>query len=182
MQANSPLILSALLLGLVGIVALNEHTLYGGWNRVYYTHGLSFAVLRIPVTPHGDIPPLTLFEGQFHSALMGTLTFMQIAPNTYAFRRRFFQSAWIPNNLMHGMMLFDHEHSRVVVKGFVNVWMALLALVIVVFCVLAPFPGLTRLLPLALVGLVLGVPILMERRRCRELARFAARTWASGPA
>ncbi len=182
MLADIPLVLSALLLGLVGVVDLVEHSLYGGWNRVYYTHGLPFVILRIPVAAVPlDIPPLTLFQGQFRSALIGSLTFLQVAPNTYGFRRQFFQSAWFPNNLMHGMLLFDREKGGVAVKGFINVWIALLALVMMVFSGLAPFPSWIRWLPLVIVCLVLGIPLLLERRRCQKLARFAANAWRTGP-
>jgi hypothetical protein len=178
MQADIPLFLSSILLGLVGVVALREHTLYGGWNRVYYTHGLPFVILQIPAAPAPQtIPPPTLFQDQFRSALIGSLVFLQVAPNTYGFRRRFFQSAWVPNNLMHGMLLFDGDGGRVVVKGFMNVWTALLALDVVLFSALAPFPGWTRLVPLAMDCLVFGIPLLLERHRCIKLARFAASAW-----
>ena len=182
MHADIPLFLSSLLLGLFCVVGLVEHSLYGGWNRVYYTHGLPFVIQRIPVTAdQQDIPPVSLLQDQFRSALIGSLVFQQIAPNTHGFRRRFFQSALVPNNLMHGMLLFDRENGRVVLKGFINVLVPLLVLAIGVFSVLGPFPGLFRLLPLAIVGLVIGIPLLMEHRRCVTLARFAASTWNTIP-
>jgi hypothetical protein len=182
MHADIPLTLTALLLGLFCVVGLVEHSLYGGWNRVYYTHGLPFVIQRIAVTaPHQDIPPVSLFQAQFRSVLIGPLIFQQIAPNTYGFRRRFFQSAWFPNNLMHGMLLFDRENGWVVLKGFINMLVPLLVLVVGLFSVLGPFPGLVRLLPLAIVGLGIGTPLLMERRRCVKLVRFAASAWNTIP-
>ena len=182
MQADIPLILSTLLLGLFCVVGLVEHSLYGGLNRVYYTHGLPFVIRRIPVTAsHEDIPPESLLQAQFQSALIGSLIFQQIAPNTYGFRRRFFQPALFPGNLMHGMLLFDRENGQVVLKGFINVLILLLVLAVGVFSVLGPFPGLFRLLPLAVVGLVIGIPLLMEARRCARLALFAAGAWKTIP-
>lgn len=182
MHADIPLILSSLLLGLFCVVGLVEHSLYGGWNRVYYTHGLPFVLVHIQVTaPYQDIPPVSLLQAQFRSALLGSLIFQQIAPNTYGFRRRFFQSAWFPNNLMHGVLLFDRENGQVVLKAFVNMLVPLLVLAVGVFSVLGPFPGLFKLLPLALVGLAIGTHLLMERRRCAKLARFAASVWNTIP-
>jgi hypothetical protein len=182
MHADIPLILSSLLLGLFCVVGLVEHSLYGGWNRVYYTHGLPFVIRRIPVTAyHQDIPPVSLLQAQFQSALIGSLIFQQIAPNTYGFRRRFFQSALFPDNLIHGMLLFDRENGRVVLKGFINVLVLLLVLAVGVFSALGPFPGWFRLLPFAIVGLVIGTPLLMESRRCVKLAGFAASAWNTIP-
>jgi hypothetical protein len=182
MRADIPLILPSLLLGLFCVVGLVEHSLYGGLNRVYYTHGLPFVIQRIPVAAsHQDIPQVSLLQAQFRSALIGSLIFQQIAPNTYGFRRRFFQPALFPDFLMHGMLLFDRENGRVVLKGFINLWIPLLVLAVGIFSVLGPFPGLFRLLPLAIVGLVIGLPLLMERGRCMKLARFAASVWNTIP-
>jgi hypothetical protein len=182
MHPDIPLILSSLLLGLFCVVGLVEHSLYGGLNRVYYTHGLPLVIQRIPVpaSPQ-DIPPAGLLQAQFQSALIGSLIFQPIAPDTYGFRRRFFGSALFPGNLMHGMLLFDRENGRVVLKGFINVLILLLVLTVCVFSMLGPFPVLFKLLPLALVGLVIGIPLLMERRRCIKLARFAAVAWDAIP-
>ena len=178
MHFDNPLILSSLLLGLFCVVGLVEHSLYGGWNRSYYTHGLPIVIRRMPVTsPQQDIPPVSLLQDQFRSGLIGTLAFQQIGPNTYGFRRRFFESALFPDNLMHGMLLFDHANGQVVVKGFINMMVPALVLAVGVFSVLGPFPGLFKLLPLAIVGLVIGTPLLLERRRCVQLAIFAASAW-----
>ena len=124
---------------------------------------------------------MSLLQAQFRSALIGSLIFQQIAPDTYGFRRQFFQPALFPDNLMHGMLLFDRENDRVVLKGFINVLIPLLVLAVGVFSVLGPFPGLFRLLPLAIVGLVIGTFLLMERRRCVKLAGFAASAWNTIP-
>jgi hypothetical protein len=182
MHADIPLILTSSLLGLFCIVAFVEHSLYGGFNHRYYTHGLPFIIQRIPVTAsHQDLPPVSLLQEQFRSALLGSLVFQQIAPDTYGFRRRFFQSALSPNNLMHGMLLFDRENSRVVLKCFINGLVPWLVLAVWVFSVLGPLPGLFRLLPLAIVGLVIGIPLGLEYRRCVKLARFAASAWNTIP-
>ncbi len=151
------------------------NALYGGMNRVYYTHGVPFVVLRVPASANcHDLPPLTALQGRFRSALIGSLAFHEIAPSTYGFRRQFFQPAWFPGNLMHGMLQFDREKQQVIMKGFLNIWIALLVLVVAVFSVLSPFPGWSRVLPLAIAVLVIGVPLTLERRRCVELARCAA--------
>jgi hypothetical protein len=182
MPVNNPLILFSFLLGLFCVVGLVEHSLYGGWNRVYYIIGLPLVIRRIPVTaPHQDIPPASLLQDQFRSGLIGSLVLQQIAPNTYGFRRRFFESALFPDTLMHGMLLFDRQNGRVVMKGLVNVLIPLLLLAVGVFSVLGPFPGLFRLLPLGIVALVIGTPLLLERRRCVMLARFAASAWETIP-
>jgi hypothetical protein len=180
MQVDNPLILSSLLLGLFCVVGLVEHSLYGGWNRVYYTHGLPIVIRRIKVTTyHQDIPPVSLLQAQFRSTLIGSLVFQQIDPNTYGFRRRFFESALFPDNLMHGMLFFDRENGEVVLKGFINALVPMLVLAVGVFSVLGPFTGLLKLLPLVLVALVIGIPILMESRRCVMLAHFAASAWST---
>ncbi len=173
----NPLFLSTLLLGLVGVVGLVEHALYGGMNRVYYTHGLPFVILRLPVAAPQDIPPLAPLEVRFRSALIGSLMFHEIAPCIYGFRRAFFRSALFPGNLMHGMLHFDREHRQVVLRGFLNVWITLLALTVVVFALLGPLPGWTPLLPIVLVVLVVGIPLALERKRCLKVARAAAQAW-----
>lgn len=182
MHTDISLILSSLLLGLFCVIGLVEHSLYGGFHRVYYTHGLPFVIRRIPVTAsHQDIPPASLLQAQFRSALIGSLIFQQIAPDTYGFRRRFFESAWFPDNMVHGMLQFDRETGRVVLIGFINLSVPLLVLVVGVFSVLGPFPGSFRLLPLVIVCIVIGTPFLMEHRRCVKLARFAASAWDTIP-
>ena len=182
MHADIPLFLFSLLLGLFCVVGLVEHSLYGGWNRVYYTHGLAFIIRRIPVTGfHLQIPPTDLLQAQFRSVLIGSLIFQQIAPDIYGFRRPFFQSAVFPDNLMHGMLQFDRENGQVILKGFINVLVPLLVLAVLVFSVLGPLPGLYRLLPLVIIGLVFGIPLLMDRRRCTKLAVFAANEWTTNP-
>jgi small-conductance mechanosensitive channel len=182
MQSDAPLTLFSLLLGLFCVSSLVEHSLYGGFNRMYYTHGLPFVILRIPVAAHHqDIPTASLLGAQFRSDLIGSLVFWQIAPDTYGFRRQFFQWALFPINMMHGMLLFDREHGRVVLKGFFNVSVPLLILVIGIFLMLGPFPWLVRLLAFGVVGLAIGTPLLMELHRCARLASFAASSWKTIP-
>ncbi len=173
----NPLFLSTLLLGLVGVVGLVEHALYGGMNRAYYTHGLPFIILRVPVAAPQDIPPLAPLEVRFRSGIIGSLMFHEVAPCIYGFRRAFFRPALFPGNLMHGMLHFDREHKQVVLKGFLNAWITLLALAVIVFALLGPLPGRTPLLPIAIVVLVVGVPLVLERQRCVEVARAAAAAW-----
>jgi hypothetical protein len=182
MQSNVPLILSTFLLGLLCVSALVEHSLYGGWNRLYYTHGLPFVTLRIPLpASHPDVSFTPPPAARFPSAWIGSLVFQQIAPNTYGFRRQFFQPALLPGNVMHGMLHFDPRNGRLVLKSFLNVWIALLSLVLAAFFLLGPFAWYGRLLALAILALVIGTPLLMEWRRCVKLAYFAASAWTRIP-
>ncbi len=178
MSPSVPLLLPSLLLGLFCIVALVEHSLYGGINRLYYTRGLPLVTLRVPVaSPAQDIPSVDLLQAQFRSALIGPVRFVELAPDTYAFRRQFYRPALLPGFLMHGMLLYDRQNSRVVLRAFINLWVPLLLLAVLAFSVFGPLQGWSRLLPLAILFLVIGTPLLLERRRCLQIARFAANTW-----
>ncbi len=182
MVPNPVLVLTSFLLGLFCVVALVEHSLYGGLNRVYYTHGVPLVIRCMPVpAPKQEIPLADLLRGQFRSLLIGSLGFWEIAPGLYAFHRRFVQTALLPGTLMHGMLLFDRANGRVVLKAFINVWVLLLVLAVAVYSVLGPFAGWYKLLPIGIVCLIFGIPLLLERRRCVQLARFAASAWESAP-
>ncbi len=182
MYPNTALVLTSFLLGLCLVVALVEHSLYGGLNRVYYTHGLPLVIQRIPVaSPSPDSPPVAALRGQFRSALIGSLGFHEIAPNTYAFHRQFFQPALLPGTLMHGVLLFDRANGHLVLKAFVSVWVVLLILAVGVYSALGPLAGWYRLLPIGIVCVIFGIPLLLERRRCLQLARFAATAWETVP-
>lgn len=182
MQPNTHLSLIALLLVLFGISSLVEHSLYGGWNRIYFTYGLPFVILQIPVVIYQqNIPSATLLGAQFRSDLIGSLIFQEIAQDTYGFRRRFNRVSLLSINVLHGMLFFDRENGQVTLKGFVNVWILLFVLVWGVFSILGPFPLIDRLFLLAIIGVILGIPLLMEQRRCVKLANFAANAWKSLP-
>ncbi len=182
MVPNTALVLTSFLLGLCLVVALVEHSLYGGLNRVYYTHGLPLVIKGLPVaSPSPDIPPVTALRGQFQSALIGSLGFHEIAPNTYAFHRQFFQPALLPGTLMHGVVLFDRANGRVVLKAFISLWVLLLVLAVCVYSALGPLADWYRLLPIGIVCVIFGIPLLLERHRCLQLARFAASAWETVP-
>ncbi len=168
-----------MLFGLFGVTGLVEHSLYGGWNRTYYTLGLPFIALRIPVANcRPEMPPPQLLQNEARSSLIGSLVFQPVTADIYGFRRRFFQSAWVPNNLMHGMLQFDRQNHQVVLKAFINTLALLLVLAIAAFCLLVRIQGWARLLPLGILGIVVAVPLLLERRRLLKLARFAASAWS----
>ncbi len=178
MYADNALVLTTVLLGLFCVVGLVEHALYGGFNRMYYTHGVPFVSLRIPVAaPAANTPPMAPVQEQVRSALIGSLALLLVAPDTYGFRRQFFPSALFPGHLMHGMLRFDRDQRRVLLQGFVNAWILLLLLVVVVFSVVGPISLLARVLTLAIVVFIIGVPLLLERQRCVNLARLAASAW-----
>lgn len=178
MPTDAPLAPFSLLLGLFCVSGLVEHSLYGGFNRFYYTHGLPFVVRRIPVQAfQRDLPPADQLAARFRSEWISSLVFQPIAPDTYGFRRAFFRWAFFPLNLMHGLLFFDRTRGEVVVKGFFNFSVPLGILALGAFFLLGPFEWSIRLLSLGVVVLLLGIPLFMERRRCVELARFAAEVW-----
>ncbi len=178
MYADNALILTSVLLGLFCVVGWGEHALYGGFNRVYYTHGVPFVSLRIPVAaPAADMPPVAPLQEQVGSALIGSLALLLVARDTYGFRRQFFPSALFPGHLVHGMLRFDRDQRRVLLQGFINAWILLLLLVVVVFSIVGPISLLARVLTLGIVTAAIGVPLLLERQRCMKLARLAASAW-----
>lgn len=80
---------------------------------------------------------------------------------------------------MHGMFLFDGEKKEVILKGFLNDWVALMILTISIFVLSASFSWIDKLFVFGLIGLVFGVPLGLGAYRCVKLASFAARAWQS---
>ena len=178
MQSGTPLILLLVAIGLIALSSWVEEALSIGWNRIYFTMGLPIIVLQVPVESyHTNIPSVPRLEAQFRSAVTGSVVFRQIAPGTYGFRGKLFDFALFRVGI-HGMLFFDREKGRVVLKGFAGLGELLLYLFLLTIVLLIPTPWFERLLPFSCIGLFIGIPYLIDLRRCAKLASFAASAWS----
>ncbi len=159
---------------------LVEAALRLAWSRVYFTGGLPLIVLRIPVpSHHRNLPPIGRLEAGFASGWISSLTFREIASNTYGFRTRFIEGPRVRiGALMHGMLLFDVDRSQVVMKGFAN-WDLLCFSIIWpgVFLLPSEF-ALFKLAALGFFALVIAIVFLFDIPRHSKVAWFAAEAWA----
>jgi hypothetical protein len=92
------------------------------WNKMYFTIGVPIFFMRLPVnTPYQGIPFRYLFEEEFESAWPSAMVLKQMDAHSYAFREKLLHTLLLQYiSLMHGLVIFEHEKSQVVVKGFAN--------------------------------------------------------------
>jgi hypothetical protein len=166
-------ILGIIAFGLIILSILADTVLSATWSRTYFTVGLPIFIMRVPVDfPHTNIPQRSLFEAQFQSNLVASLTFKEISSNEYGFREAHFQFRLFGYSpLMHGLLIFDYENSQVVVKGFIN-WFTLCFSLI--WLSIAMF-----MIPFVLFFIILmGCLYLIQLSRFSKVAAFAAEAWS----
>ena len=166
------------------ISAVADEVLNSTWNKKYFTTGLPIFVKRIPVIiRHTDIPERSLFQMQFRSGWIASLTFKEINSNTYGFREKLFSFNFHYPPFMHGVLIFDTDNGQVVVKGFMNYFLPLLSLV---WLTRALFGGVTWSSE-SLIGFafytffavfISGIPYLIQFHRFSRVASFAADAWS----
>ncbi len=173
---ESLLLPAAALFAAVNVV---EAILRATWNRVYFRSGLAVVELRIPVYPHHrNIPSVARLEAWFASAWISSLVFHEIAPNTYAFRTRFFELPLARiGALMHGTLFFDVDKSQVVMRGFANWDLLCFSVLWPGVFLLPPEFALYKLIALAFFALVIATVYMFDIPRYSKVARFAAEAW-----
>jgi hypothetical protein len=152
--------------------------LRSAWNKTYFTIGVPIFVMHIPIkAQYKGIPFQYLFEEEFQSSwpFLPPFAFKKIDFQIFGFREKFFQirSLYIP--LMHGLIIFENDKKRVVVKGIAN-WFTLwliLYLSLTWFNLLISFPvhitGSTTF-----IILLLGIFYSIQYFRFSKVCKFAA--------
>jgi len=156
-----------------------EMLLSGFWNRLYFTIGLPLLILRVSVGLHHiNIPSQTQLEEQFRSGWGSSLVFRELDVNKFAFREKIFQFrlfAYTP--IMHGLLFFDRDNGKVVVKGLANWFMVLFFLIWIIAAIFADNPFII-FASLLLIVLFFGILYLVQFYRYSKVAVFAAQAWS----
>jgi hypothetical protein len=104
------------------------------WNKLYFSVGLPIFILIMPVqTQYKGVPFQYLFEEEHQSGWFTPLLFKQIGMHIYAFREKYFSLGFNYFPIMHGVLIFDDDQQRVVVKGIANwftIWLIIYFLLV----------------------------------------------------
>lgn len=158
-----------------------DEILRATWNKMYFTIGVPIFIKRIPVNfPHTNLSPGFFMDNKFHSGWIESIIFKEICLNAYGFRNELFSFKWFKtSSLMHGLLIFDHDHSQVIVKGFARwsfVYISLLTFIIVIRASISnPLPA---IIILAIYFLFAGLSYSIQSTRFSYVARFAADSWS----
>lgn len=151
------------------------------WNTMYFTVGVPIFFTRLPVqAQYKGIPFQYLFEEEFETVWPSSMLFKQIDARCYAFREKLLHARLLRYiSLMHGLVIFDHEKSQVVVKGFANwttLWLILYSS-LPLFNLLRS-PGLDITSPISFIIVVLGIIYVIQYLVYSKVAKLAAELWS----
>lgn len=160
------------------------------WTKIYFTSGLVLFSRHVPIGQHHtDIPSTSLLNSRLYSFWMGGFIFRELDTNHYGFRRKFFSFA--PRPMMHGLLIFDTENHKVVVKGYLDWFMVSFSFVFLVLpFIIAPVVWfiedityspdflLAVIGAVAFYGLIIGSLYLMDYSRLARITRVATELWS----
>jgi hypothetical protein len=172
------------------ILWIVELVLSARWHKKYFAAGMPIFVFRIPVQArHTNVPSRVLLENNFKSSgyiRNSSLLFEELDSNTMGFRESLLQfGRWY--SVMHGLLVFDVQNSRVIVKGFLDWTITYFSLLWIIggplFWLLG-FMGL-RDQPIEIVAfgysiifIILGIFCSLDYFRFSQVAKFAAQVWS----
>jgi len=176
---------SAIFLALI-VSGLADFIFSATWAKFYFTSGLLVFSRYVPIeVHHSNTPSISLMNTRLNSFWMSGFIFRELETNHYGFRVKFFSFA--PRPMMHGQVVFDAEHNRIVVEGYLDWFMIFFTAMWLLF---VPLIGLsegwdftTNVLPLE-VGLVIffgfitGLLYLMDYYRLGKITDISAELWA----
>ena len=151
------------------------------WNKLYFTIGIPLFIQRIPVgVKNKGVPYLYLFEDEFQSSVIPSLTFKKIDSPIYGFREKYLQIRLFEYLLvMHGSLVFDSKRQQIVVRGLANwtvVWLAIY-LLLERLNLLTAFP--IRIINLdSFVMMIFGTSYLIQCFRFSKIGTLAAQFWS----
>jgi hypothetical protein len=181
MYIDYSVIIDFVVLGVLILFFIADEILRATWNKKYFTIGLPIYVIHIPVDlTHTNLPADFLLEIKFHSGWIEPIVFKELGPNVYGFRNGFFNFSWFrTSSLMHGLLIFDHNHKQVVVKGFARwsfIYISLLTFIIIIRASISnPLPA---VILLACYFLFAGLSYSLQSYRFSQVAKFAAQSWS----
>jgi hypothetical protein len=154
------------------------------WNKAYFTFGIPIFVIHIPVNKKFEgVPHQYLLEEEFQfDWFMPALTFKANDSHTFFFREKFFGTPIKLRYLavMHGLIIFEHDKKRVVVKGLAN-WFTLW-LIISLILELLKLSNLFKLHitdPIIFIVSLFGVFYSIQGYRFAKVCKFAAELCSS---
>jgi hypothetical protein len=126
MANEQPEILGNIVFAALWIALLADIILRAVWNRFYFAIGAPIFIMRLPVkNDYQGVPYQYFFDEEFDSLWFASLAFKAIDSRSYGFREKYFQPRllkYMP--VMHGLIIFEQDKKRVVVKGMAN-WFVL---------------------------------------------------------
>ena len=158
-----------------------DEILRATWNKKYFTVGLPIYIIRVPVDlTHTNLPSDFLLETKFHSGWIESIVFKELGPNVYGFRNKYFNfNLFTTSSLMHGLLVFDHDHCQVVIKGIARwsfIYISLVAFIVIVGALIS-YP-LAAIILLASYFLFVGLSYSLQSFRFSQVAKFAAQSWS----
>ncbi len=193
MLSDNYFVLGAILLGTIITLFVIEVIFSITWNRIYFLKGFAIFVSTIRVGPHHENIPSTIqLNAQFHSWWSHSIVFKELAPDTYGFREKVSEIRWIRYmSPMHGVMAFDRNNGRLVVKGLINwgyPYFSLLFWGIILFVFVSkllsgqPVPGTVFMMifttMIVYIFVTFVVPYWIASFVYTRIASFAAQTWS----
>ena len=159
------------------ISLLADIVLRASWNKMYFTVGIPIFIMSTPVNKKFEgVPHQYLLEEEFRfSWFAPALTFKVNDSRSFFFCEKFFGPPIRYLPIMHGLIVFEHDKKRVVVKGLAN-WFTLW---IILTVALASFSVLNYLQlhvteSVALVALLFVVFYFIQWYRFSKVCKFAA--------
>jgi hypothetical protein len=179
-------ILGFTIFSVVMLSALADLIFAATWAKIYFTSGVLLFSRDISVEAHHtNIPSASLLKSKLYSFWMGGLIFKELETNKYGFRREFFSFA--PKPIMHGLVLFDTENNRLIVRGYLD-WfvVSFSSIFLVVVPIIWLIQGFTlnfdMLLftvgPVAFFGLIFGILYLIDYYRLVRITNEAVDLWS----
>ena len=159
------------------IMAIIESILSARWHAGYFQWGILIYSKSYPYggtagTPMGE----TALNEAFKKGLTSSLMFKEIAPNSFAFREKFFEFKFIDYTpIMRGRLDVDQLTRKIKVVGLINWWIIAFILTSIIFSG-ADF-GITPF-----VILFLGFLFFIQKRKYDKVGEFAhewnSRDWS----
>ena len=170
----------------VMLSGLADIILAATWAKIYFTSGLVLFSRDVSIEAHHtNSPSASLLNSKLYSFWMGGLIFKQLEANKYGFRREFFSFA--PKPMMHGLVFFDAENNRLIIRGYLDWFMVSFSIIFLVFVpILWLIEGFTlsadlflfTIGPVAFFGFVIGILYLMDYYRLVRITNVAMELWS----
>ncbi len=179
MGAHPPLS-SITLLAALGFALVADSLFWATWFPPYFRTGIPMYSRSFPAKPASDWPiPAHELQDVFSSLLTYSMGFRALTETQYAFRERLQIKPvrYIP--LMHGLVSWNYQASRLHITGYAN-WFPIIFLItasigsVISFLEGAPF----ALVVLAGLLVIIALSYAFQAHSYSQIGKYAARRWS----
>lgn len=161
--------------GVVGAVAVVEIILSLRWNRFYFSSGIPIFRQELSAqSPKPELPSSQRMEERLSKSAFPPLQFRRLDSDSLGFREKaagaWFRFSYTP--VMHGLLRFNRPSARVEVVGFLN-WFVL---VFVLAVVMASF-SFHEPVFLVFLASLLALIYIIQAKRFRQVTTYALQEW-----